>query len=438
MRCIANFEIESEMSVVSDDIRLKLQDPKGHFQARIKNIVRDDFSKPFLLSLQVIFDAPSLNEARDIAEEKLAECLNMLAFVTAAGVRRHRTKQIVDCTPPSGMRECLVWADSVGHEDPQPFLDENVVASMERLLQFDAPPAVRRAMRWYRIGVYESIAEDQFQYLWFALEILAEHQKAPEKVADKCPKCKAPLYCESCETYPTHKPYAKQAIRTLIQSVDNTCSEETIEALDKARNALMHGATLEEIEEKLPSSDKHIVDVLGRIVFMALVHQFPKEIFKERIHLGRPTTYVRWTRTGIVHVSTIVPKGEDGELDLDSFTGLKVSMGTDDPPQSGRHSIIVMTPDQYKQLELLTRKQGDHQELCKRIYKRVKMHGEKRVTLVLSTDMARIQRALKRGETGDWQDLFREIMSANPSSNGSTSGSGAGGSAGQSKAPAGD
>lgn len=51
MRCIANYEIESEMSVVADDVRLKLRHPKGQFQARIKNIVRDDYSKPFLLSL---------------------------------------------------------------------------------------------------------------------------------------------------------------------------------------------------------------------------------------------------------------------------------------------------------------------------------------------------------------------------------------------------
>lgn len=415
MRCVANYEIESEMSVASDDIRLKLQHPKGHFQARIKNIVRDDYLTPFLLSLQLIFEAPSLNEAKDVAQEKLTECLNMLAFVTGAGVRRHRTKHIVDCTPLSGMRDCLVWADSVGHEDPQPFIDENIIASMERLLQFDSPPAVRRALRWYRIGIHDSTPEDQFQYFWFALEILAEHQKASEKLADKCPRCKSPLYCENCKTHPTHRPYPKQAIRALIQSVDKASEEETIEALDKARNAIMHGATLEEIEEELPSSGEHIVDVLGRILFMALVHQFPKEILKETIQFGRPTTYIHRTRTGIAHVSTIVPKGEDGELDFDSFTGLKVSMVTDDPPQSGRPSIIKMTSDQHKQLALLTHKNGDHQQLCKRVYRRAKIANDKVMTLVLSRDMARIQEALKRGETGNWQDLFREIMGASPS-----------------------
>jgi len=105
----------------------------------------------------------------------------MFAFAAGAGVRWHRTKQIVDCTPTSGMRDCLIWADSVGHEDPTPFLDKDIMASIERLLQFDPPPAVRRALRWYRIGIHDSVPEDQFQYFWFALEILAEYQKDPKR-----------------------------------------------------------------------------------------------------------------------------------------------------------------------------------------------------------------------------------------------------------------
>jgi hypothetical protein len=415
MEYIAKYEIESDLSVVSDDILLKIQHPKGQFQARIKNIVRDDYSTPFLLSVQIIFQAPTLKDAPEIAQDRLAEFLNILAFATSAGVRRHRIKQIVDCTPSSGMRDCLIWADSVGHEDPNPFLDEAMVGSIERLLQFDPPPAVRRALRWYRIGLNATVPEDQFQYFWFAVEILAEFQKTPEKMTDKCPQCKSPLYCETCKTHPTHRPYAKQAIRALIQEVA-ACDEETFDALDNCRNRLMHGATLKEIEDELPKSDQHIVDVLGKILFKALIHQFPSEIFTETIYLGDPTTYLHTTMSSIAHVSTVVPKGDDGELDLERFTGLKVSVVTDGPPQSGRPSTIEMTLEQHKQLGLLTREKGDHQELCKRVYDRVKMGDEKVVALVLSTDMARIREALKRDEMGNWQDLFREIMSANPSS----------------------
>lgn len=259
MRCIVKYEIESDISVVSDDLPLKIQHPKGLFQARIKNILRTDYSTPFLMSLQIIFEAPSLREAREIADDRLVECLNMLAFVTGAGVRLHRTRQIVDCNPSSGMYDCLIWADTFGHEDPTPFFDESIAASIEHLLQFDPPPAVSRALRWYRFGIYEQNLEDKFQYFWFALEILAEYQKPPGKVNDKCPHCKSPLYCETCKTHPTHKPYAKQAIMALIQAVEKNCDHEILADLDKTRNGLMHGATLKEIEQAITKSSEDIV-----------------------------------------------------------------------------------------------------------------------------------------------------------------------------------
>ena len=422
MQCIVDYEIESDLSVVSDGIQLKLQDPKGQFQAFIKNIVRDDYSTPFLLSLRLIFESPTLMEAEDIAEDKLAECLNILAFVTGAGVKRHRIKQIIDCTPASGMRDCLIWADALAHEDPSPFLNKKITSSMERLLEFDPPPAVHRALRWYRYGIQAPIPEDQFQCFWFALEILAEHKKSPGKVADSCPKCRSPLYCESCKSHPTHRPYAKQAIRALIQEVETASDDDIFEVLDKLRNALMHGATLKEAETKLPQSGEDLVDRLGKILFKALVHQFSSELVGEKLYFGNPTTYIHRSRTGIAHLQTVVPKGKDGELDLDRFASPKVFMATDGPPQSGRPSIIVMTTEQHKQLTAISRKPGDHQEMCERVCKKVKVHDGKIVAMVLSTDMTAIREAFNRGETGSWQDLFREIMNASLSIDGSMSG----------------
>ena len=226
MQCVANYEVKSEISVVSDNAWLTIKHPQDLFRARICNIVRKDFSSPFLLSLQIIFDAPSLADAQPLADDRFVECLNMLAFATGGGFKRHRTRQIVDRTQKSDLRDCLIWADSVGHEDPQPFLDEKITASIERLLQYDVPPAVRRALRWYRLGIDASVPEEQFQYFWFAIEILAEHQKTSGKVADKCSICGSPLYCETCKEHTTHKPYAKQAIRALIQAADKDCDEK--------------------------------------------------------------------------------------------------------------------------------------------------------------------------------------------------------------------
>ena len=409
MQCIANYEIGSEASVFEDGRWLKLQHPKGLFRARMRNIVRNDFSTPFLLSLHVTFDAPSLDEAADIAEERLADCLNMLAFTTGCSFVRHRIRQIVDCTPGVQMRSCLMWGDSIGHEDPTPFLDDQIVNSIDRLLAFDTPPAIHRAMRWYRIGINAKVPDDQFQYFWFALELVAVSQKSSEKVPDRCPHCNSPLYCETCKRHPLHRPYEKQAIRELIKAVDKDSDDATVERLEKTRNSLMHGGTLREIEKELPEPREEVVDVLGRIVFKALVNQFPREIFKEKVVFGNPSTYVHRTLTGVAHLQTVVPVDADGEFDL-SFSGMKMTMVTDGPPQSARPTLLGMTLDQHKRLGRLCYQKGDHQEMCRRIYQNAEIHGEQVVTVVLSTDMVRILDTVKRGETGNWQDLLREIV----------------------------
>src|SRR6267378_2799797 len=109
MEFVANYEIKSELSVVEDGRWLKFKHPQGFFRARIRNVMRKDFSMPFVLSLHLTFDSPSLADARDIADEKLAQCLNMLALTTGCSFVRHRILQIVDCAPDAKMRECLMW-----------------------------------------------------------------------------------------------------------------------------------------------------------------------------------------------------------------------------------------------------------------------------------------------------------------------------------------
>lgn len=409
MQFIANYEIKSAISVFEDNRWFTFKDPKGQFRARIRNIVRKDFSTPFLLTLNLTFDAENLDGAKDVADKRLADCLNMLAFVTGSSFVRHRIRQIVDCTPDDQMYSCLMWGDAIGHDDPTLLLDEHFINSIERLLTFEMPPAISRAMRWYRIGINSSTPDDQFQYFWFALEIIANFQKSADKVPDQCPHCKSPLYCETCNKHPEHKPYTKQAIEQLIKAVDKNCSDATIKMLGDARNSLMHGTTLKEVEEKLPDPHEDIVDILGKIVFKVLIHQFPPEIFLEEMAFGNPSTYVHRSLTGIAHIKTVVPKDSEGEFDL-SFSGMKMEMVTDGPPQSARSTLWVMNLDQYETLKKLSYTQGDHQEMCRRMYQKAQIQGVEAGTIVLSTDKIRILEAIKSGETGNWQDFFREII----------------------------
>lgn len=411
MQLVANFEIKAECSVVSDDLRLEIRHPQALYRALIKNIPRADYSTPFVLSLHLYFDAPNLDEAKEIAEERLAECLNMLALTVGSAFSRHRIRQIVDCTPESGMRDVRFWSDAIDHEDPQPFLDEHITKTIERLSEFEIPPAIRRAMRWYRLGINATVPDDQFQCFWFALEIIAEAQKGEEKVPSNCPHCTSPLFCESCKTHPVHKRYQKQAIQALLVAVDKECDALMFKRLEKTRNGLMHGRTMEEIENDQSDGEKHIVDTLGNLVWKALIFQFPHEWFDGSLSLGMPSTYVHRKLHGVAHVQTVLPKDAEGNLDL-SFSGTKVEMVTDGPPQSALPSLLVMTADQYDRLTKVSYKAGDHQAMCRRIAVRVNGKKDGRVAcVVLATDLSQINKAVNSGDVGEWQDLFREILS---------------------------
>lgn len=411
MRYVANFEIASDISVVADGKVLNIRDPRNVFKALIRNIPRSEFTTPFLLSVHLYFEAESLEEATDVAEDHLVTCLNLLAFATGAAFRKHRIRQIVDAEPAlkGAMRDVRMWGDRIEYDDPQPFLDDEQAKTIERLLTFDIPPAIRRALRWYRLGIDASVLDDQFTYFWFALEIVAEFQKPTAKVHDRCPQCQSALYCEKCETRPQHKPYAKQAIRALLMDPDDGCDDATFALLDKTRNSLMHGTTLKEIEGSLPDPHQSVIDTLGRLLWKALIRQFPKESFDGSIVMGEPSTYVRYKKTAVVHIKTVVPIDADGHFDL-SFSGIVAAVKPLGPPQSGLPSALRMTSDQFDQLRKLSYQKGDQQEMLERIRQNVSEQDGHVYVLVMSTDMAVINKAIQNGDVGPWQDLFRQFF----------------------------
>jgi hypothetical protein len=251
--------------------------------------------------------------------------------------------------------------------------------------------------------------DDQFTYFWFALEIVAEFQKPADKVNDKCPRCQSALYCEKCETHPQHRPYAKQAIRALLMEADNDCDDATVALLDKTRNSLMHGATLKEIEGSLPDPHESVVDTLGRLLWKALVKQFPREMFDGSLVMGMPSTYVHYKTTAVAHIQTVVPVDADGHFDLNSL-GIVMGMKPFGPPQSALPSAVRLTSEQLDHLKRLSYQKGDQQEMLERIRQNVREQGGQIYALVISTDMATIRKAVARGEVGEWQELFRQFI----------------------------
>lgn len=412
MECVANYEIKSDLSVSEDGKWVRLHHPDGLFKARIRNIERKDFSLPFLLSIQIRFEAADLNDAVEVAEDRLAEFLNILALATGRRFVRHRIRQIIDCTPGSEMRSCLMWADAIENEDPIPILDQEVANSIDCLLYPNLPPVMNRALRWYRLGINSLNPDDQFQCFWFALELLAVDQKSNVKVNDKCPRCKSALFCSVCNENPTHRPYDKHAIRDVIIANLEANEHDLIAVLEKTRNALMHGSTLREIQRDLPDPHESIVDVLGRVVVKSIIKNFPVEVFNKKLFLLVPGTYVHRTIKGVVQIQTIVPVDQDGEFNLD-FTGMTVSLSSNVPPQSARSFFFFITKEQLNLLGKLRYQNGSDRDLINRIWSSAQIQGEGVAIEIVSTDMPVILKSLKDGVSESYLDIFKDIFIAN-------------------------
>ncbi len=302
-----------------------------------------------------------------------------------------------------------MWGDRIEYEDPQPFLNEENAKTVERLFEFEVPPAIQRALRWYRIGLNATVLDDQYTYFWFALEIIAEFRKPSAKVNDKCPICQSALYCEECNSHPKHKPYPKQAIRALLMSIDKECDDKTADLLEKTRNSLMHGKTLREIQASLPDPHESVVDTLGRLVWMALVHQFPAEMFDGSLQMGQPSSYVSYKGTAVGHIQTIVPMDDAGHFDLD-FKGMVMEMKPFGPPQSELPYAVRMSAEEFEQLTVLSYRKGEQQEMLQRICQRFQEKDGDVWALVISTDLTIIQSAIEQNQAEEWVDLFRQFI----------------------------
>ncbi|GAB7025750.1 methylamine utilization protein MauJ [Geotalea toluenoxydans] len=326
MNCIADFEVLSDLCVENDTKKLKIVHPAGRYELHIKNGPKQATPQSPFLSVQVIFESPDLNTAKELSKEFLTDGLNALAFVTNSRFEYSRILKIVDWTPGESKRGALLFTEFDPANEPVSMLNDSFIESTQKLLEIEMSPQIKRALHWFRLGLAGESVEDTFQFFWFAFEILAEAQKKPLKIHDRCPKCRTDLYCESCKEYPTHKPYPKQAICQLVNDLVANNADELFGFLDMARNALMHGDWLEDIEADIPFSSDYLVDILGKLTCNAILRILPNESLTADLVIGEPDSYVRRKMSAVAHINTVVPLDSDGKLHIENFPKFDVSI----------------------------------------------------------------------------------------------------------------
>jgi hypothetical protein len=186
------------------------------------------------------------------------------------------------------------------------------------------------ALRWFRLGIGGDGIEEQFTYLWFALETAAEGLKQPGKVRSKCPVCQGELFCESCGEHPEHRRFAADAIRDVILGAheDEQRGKQVFKVLTKIRHTLMHGRRMESLEASLPYDTHRATNELAQIARDAIWKLNDFSAYAEReLQLNFVTSQdvVRGKLIGAARIQSVF--GPDPEKPvLGDSEGIKISL----------------------------------------------------------------------------------------------------------------
>jgi hypothetical protein len=291
-RWLADFRLETTLVLPADLPELRAQ--VGGSLISIQNASDDEFPN-VSLAAQIIVEADSLSSAEELARTQIREYFDTLSFVTSSNFRITRTRFVMDWTPGVTTREQYAYGkDNTPERWPQ--LSQEYTASAAQIAMSRNAVNLRNVVHWFSVGMRARSPEDQFQYLWFVIEILAELSKERQSVPDKCQVCHGELFCPACNKVSCHQPFAKQKIENLLAGVG--ISKDRIDDLFEIRNGLMHGRTRAEIEQRIKKRSPEFeisqgVDFIARCAFMSLFNAFKfNQRECEALTLGGPESVV--------------------------------------------------------------------------------------------------------------------------------------------------
>jgi hypothetical protein len=299
---IGDYRIESALILPSEipELKVTLQDSVFLLQ----NVAESDLATE-ALAAQIIVSSETIEDAEKIANARVREILDVLSFATGARFLVSRQRFLMDWTPGIKLREQYAYGQDKGDGRWPQFSSDylNTVAELENLPDIKR---LRTPLRWFAAGIRTQVAEDQFQYFWFVLELIAEITKETSPVSDKCQRCHTDLFCPSCNTISEHRPFAKQAIEALLNRLNVARGRQR--DLLNIRNGIMHGRSREEIEEEIRQNEPtfeigQAVDFIWRTAFMAIFNVLkPTQSQCQQMVFGTPDSIVSRTITFKAHM----------------------------------------------------------------------------------------------------------------------------------------
>ena len=226
-----------------------LQITEESVELRLVNIDTAVGTEVPLLGAMLIFEADTFEDALRDGKKLLEDLLDAISCVTSMKLQFLRSVRLIDWSEGKINREYEVFHVSREMPIPEGFLDEELLASAGKIWRATKDHPLQLAIHWFSQGVAAVSTREQFQLFWFAIELAAQVSKNIEKINDLCAICRNPLYCEECKTHSKHRPYPKQAIKQLIETIVDNNGDAIFKSLNSVRNSLMHGENICQIEK---------------------------------------------------------------------------------------------------------------------------------------------------------------------------------------------
>ena len=328
MRFIAQFDLKSDIDMPIDIEKHPFRWVDGDCILVIRNVTKKDDERLVTLRCNMEFESQGLDHAQRDFADRILSLLDIMSLVSHAIFTFERLHKIFDWSATLKVRSGLIFCYDPPEYSPDHVFDKKLIATANLLQQATMDSQILSALRWFRLGILADVSEDQFQKFWFALELLAQYKKGNQKVHDLCPRCQGALYCETCNTYPMHRPYQKQAIESIWREFAPD-QLELFSIMNEARNAVLHGTSPSKIEATTGMPLHEMVDPLARVTWKGLIAEvaaaLPKEERPYDLRLSVANTFVKWNLSAAVRVSTAIPLGPNGAPDIERFIGISTS-----------------------------------------------------------------------------------------------------------------
>lgn len=314
-RWVMKFEVEADLGVESDQPSLSFAHPSGTYQVHFENQNMEPGCETPLLNAYVVFeegefdpsksgpdrDVDSFKPISEAGEKHLTKFLYFLSFATGCRFRIGRRICLFDWTPGVARRHGIIYRKFPNPEFPVLALNQDLLTTIEKVIPSETDEELMQALRWFAAGVSSKPPDVQFQMFWFSIETMARHTRDPERVPDRCPQCREPLYCAKCQSTPTHRPYPSQMIQQLFARHVSDAPDLAYKYTSTMRHALLHGDRIARAEQESGFSLGNLVDLVARVAWLALFTALThgaglreEGVPNQTLKLVRPSTFLHF------------------------------------------------------------------------------------------------------------------------------------------------